>query len=128
MSEAKKNQILFLFSGIFLTGIGIYYNIGYILNGKFPDSIILLALGLHSLMLAYISPHIFPKNNNRAQKIIGKSMTINYFVLVGAMFILFFLTGPLGSLILSATQLLIILFCVMALTPPVAMIIYSKLI
>ncbi|MEM5594440.1 hypothetical protein AAHH67_26695 [Niallia circulans] len=40
----------------------------------------ILALGINQLLLAYLSPHIFPKDE-RAKEIVGKAMTINYFVL-----------------------------------------------
>lgn len=58
----------------------------------------------------------------------GKGMLINYYVLFGAMLVLFLLTGSLGPLTLDSTQLLIVLFCIMSLTIPGSMIIYSKLI
>jgi hypothetical protein len=45
MKSANKNQMTYLFVGIFLTGIGIYLNYEDIFNGEFPDAIMLLALG-----------------------------------------------------------------------------------
>lgn len=127
MSEAKKNQMSFLSSGIFGVGMGIYLNYGDILNGEFPKFIMLLALGINLLMLAYLSPHIFPKDD-RSKEIMGKAMTINYFVLISTLTILILLTSSLGPLVLNSTQVLSIIFCIMALTIPGIMIIYSKLI
>ena len=125
MSDAKKNQISFLTSGLFATGMGIFLNYEAIFKGEFPNYIILLALGLNQLMLAYLSPHIFPKDE-RAKEIMGKAMTVNYFVLFGTISVLFLLTSSLGPLTLSSTQALSVLFCIMALTIPGTMILYSK--
>jgi hypothetical protein len=78
-------------------------------------------------MLAYLSPNLFPKDE-RSKEIMGKAMIINYFVLFGTIFILFLLTGTIGSLTLDSTQVLTVVFCIMVLTIPGTMIIYSKLI
>ncbi len=125
--KAKQNQLVYLFHGILLTGMGIYLNYEYIFNGEFPDAIMLLALGINQLMLAYLSPHLFPKDE-RSKAIMGKALTINYFVLFGTIIVLFLLTGSFGPLILDSTQVLQLLFCIMALTIPGTMVIYSKLI
>ncbi|MFJ7371657.1 hypothetical protein ACIQVU_19865 [Lysinibacillus sp. NPDC098008] len=127
MSETKKIQLTFLSSGILGVGMGIYLNYENILNKEFPDFIMLLAIGLNQLMLTYLSPHIFPKNK-RSKEIIRKAMTINYFILFATLIILILLTSSLGSLILSSTQALSIIFCIMVITIPGTMIIYSKLI
>lgn len=124
---AKENQITYLFIGILLTGMGIYLNYEDIFNGEFPDAIMLLVLGLSQLMLAYLSPHIFPKDE-RSKEIMGKALIINYFVLFGTILVLFLLTGSFGPLTLDSTQVLIVLFCIMALTIPGTMVIYAKLI
>ena len=115
MSEAEKNQISLLSSGIFGTGIGIYFNYGDILNGEFPKNIIFLAVGLHLLLLAYLSPHIYPRGR-RFKKIFEKAMSVNYFILFGTLTILILLTSSLGPLVLTSNQALTILFCIMALT------------
>lgn len=64
----------------------------------FPEGIMILFLGTSSLMMAYLSPHLFPKDE-RSKEIIGKSMSINYFVLFGAMTLLILLTGSFGPLL-----------------------------
>ncbi len=127
MKKVKKNQRTYLFSGILAIGMGIYLNYEDIFNGEFPDAIMLLALGLNQLMLAYLSPHIFPRDE-RSKEIMGKAMTINYFVLFGTITVLLLLTSSLGPLTLDSTQVLIVLFCIMAITIPGTMVIYSKLI
>ncbi|MFE8698927.1 hypothetical protein ACFYKT_21880 [Cytobacillus sp. FJAT-53684] len=126
-NKTKENQMIYFFLGIFLTGMGIYLNYQDLFNGEFPNSIMLLALGLSQLMFAYLSPHLFP-NDERSKEIKGKAMMVNYFVLFGTMLILFRLTGPLGSLTLDSTQVLAVLFSIMVLTIPGTMIVYSKLI
>lgn len=125
--SANQNRIIYLFLGVFLTGFGIYLNYEQLFTGEFPDAIMLLVLGLNSLMMAYLSPHLFPRDE-RAKVIIGKAMSFNYFVLFGAMLILFLLTSSLGPVTLSATQVLIVLFSIMALFIPGTMVIYSRLV
>ena len=107
--------------------MGIYLNYEYIINKAYPVSILILALGMASLMFAYLSPHLFPRDE-RAKTIIGKAMSINYFVLFGTILVLFLLTGSFGPLMLDATQVLELLFSIMILTIPGTMVIYSKII
>ncbi|MFN7249917.1 MAG: hypothetical protein ACK4M9_03910 [Anaerobacillus sp.] len=125
--KAKENQLIYLLLGIFLTGMGIYLNYVKILNWEFPDSIMLLALGVNQLMLAYLSPHLFPKDK-RSKAIMGKAMVINYFVLFATILVLFLLTSSFGPLILDASQVLQLLFCVMVIAIPGTMVVYSRLI
>jgi hypothetical protein len=125
--KAKENRIIYLCLGFLLTIMGVYLNYEEIIKGEFPDAITLLALGISQLLLAYLSPHIFPKDE-RAKEIIGKSMTINYFVLFASILFLFLATGSFGFLTLDATQVLIVLFCIMIITIPGTMVIYSKII
>ncbi|WP_163969343.1 hypothetical protein [Oceanobacillus halotolerans] len=126
-NKSKENRIIYLCTGVLLTIMGVYLNYGDIIKGEFPDAIMLLALGISQLLLAYLSPHIFPKDE-RAKEIIGKSMTINYFVLFATILVLFLATGSFGFLALDATQVLIVLFCIMIITIPGTMVIYSKII
>lgn len=125
--SAKENQIIYIFSGLIGISIGVYLNYQDIIAGEFPNSIMLVALGINQLLLAYLSPHIFPKDE-RAKEIMGKAMTINYFVLFLSLLVLFLATGSLGFLTLDATQVLIILFCIMVIAIPGTMVIYSKII
>ncbi|WP_312755561.1 hypothetical protein [Rummeliibacillus suwonensis] len=125
MKKARENQMIYLFVGVFSTGVGIYINYDDILHLRFPDGMMSLFLGISSLMMAYLSPHLFPRDE-RTSEIIGKSMSVNYFVLFGTILILFLVTGSLGPLSLTATQVLIVLFCVMITSIPATMIVYSK--
>ncbi|WP_237562883.1 hypothetical protein [Bacillus dakarensis] len=125
--KAKENRIIYLFLGVLLTILGVYLNYEDIINGEFPDAIMLLALGINQLLLAYLSPHIFPKDE-RAKEILGKSMIINYFVLFISILFLFLATGSFGFITLDATQVLIVLFCIMVITIPATMVIYAKMI
>lgn len=68
--------------------LSIYSNYFYIANDVFPEGIMLFFLGISSFMMAYLSPHLFPKDE-RSKEIIGKSMTVNYFTLFAS--ITFFL-------------------------------------
>ncbi|UNL83183.1 hypothetical protein [Priestia koreensis] len=125
MKQAKHNQRTYFIIGVLLTGIGIYVNSDAFLNNRFPDAIMLLALGISQLFLSYLSPHLFPKDE-RAKAIMGKAMTVNYFVLFGAMLFLFLLTGASGPFTLNSTQVLQVLFCIMVIAIPGTMVIYSK--
>ena len=127
MKKARENQLSYLFLGIIMIPLSIYINYPYIANGEFPDGIMIFFLGTSALMMSYLSPHLFPRDE-RTKEIIGRSMTANYFVLFGAFLILFLLTGSLGPLVLSATQVLLVLFCIMITAIPLTMVIYSKLI
>src|SRR5690625_1232209 len=125
--KSNGNQIIYLCLGLLLTIMGIYLNYQNILNGEFPNALMLLALGINQLLLACLSPHIFPRDE-RAKEIMGKAMTINYYVLFISILVLFLAIGPFGFLTLDATQVLIVLFCIMAITIPGTMVIYSKII
>lgn len=127
MKKARENQLTYLFLAIIMIPLSIYINYPYIANGEFPEGIMIFFLGTSALMMSYLSPHLFPKDE-RTKEIIGRSMTVNYFILFGAFLILFLLTGSLGPLVLSATQVLLVLFCIMITAIPLTMVIYSKII
>lgn len=127
MKKARENKLAYLFLAIIVIPVGIYLNYYDIANGQFPAAIMLFFLGTSALMMAYLSPHLFPKDE-RSKEITGKSMTVNYFVLFVSIFVLFLLTGSLGAITLSATQVLIVLSCIMITSIPLTMIIYSRLI
>ena len=127
LKKARENQIIYFILGIVLVPLSIYSNYPYVMNHEFPEGIMTLFLGTSSLMMAYLSPHLFPKDE-RSTDIIGKSMTVNYFVLFGTITILFLLTGSLGPLVLTASQVLIVLVCIMITAIPLTMIVYTKLI
>ncbi|MBD8033994.1 hypothetical protein [Solibacillus merdavium] len=127
MKKARENQLSYLFLGIIMIPLSIYINYPYIANDDFPEGIMIFFLGISALMMSYLSPHLFPKDE-RTKEIVGKSMTINYFTLFGSITILIFLTGSLGFINLSATQVLIVLTCIMGTSIPLTMVIYSKLI
>lgn len=126
-TKAKQNKFIYLFTGIILTGMGIYLNFDDVVSGVFPDALMILPLGICNLMMAYLSPHLFPRDE-RSKAIMGRAMMINYFILFGTILILFLLTGSLGPLSLDATEVLIVLFSIMVLTIPGSMVVYSKLI
>ena len=127
MKKAREKQLSYFFLGIIIIPLSIYINYPYIANGDFPEGIMIFFLGISALMMSYLSPHLFPKDE-RIKEIVGRSMTINYFTLFGSITILIFLTGSLGFINLSATQVLIVLTCIMGTSIPLTMVIYSKLI
>lgn len=124
MKKARENQLIYLFLGLLMIPLSIYTNFHYIIQRTFPEGITTLFLGTSSLMMSYLSTHLFPKDE-RSKEIIGKSMTVNYFVLFGSIFVLFLLTGSFGPLNLTATQVLIVLTCIMITTIPLTMIYFA---
>lgn len=127
MKKARQNQFSYLFLAIIFIPLGIYLNLPYVVKGEFPEAIMILFLGTSALMMSYLSPHIFPRDE-RAKEIIGRSMTINYYVLFASFFVLFLLVGSFGPITISATHVLIVLFCIMITSIPLTMVVYSKII
>ena len=122
MKKVRENQLGYLILAIIMIPLGIYLNYSDVLNGQFSETIICFFLGTSALMMSYLSPHLFPKDE-RTKEIIGKSMTTNYFTLFAAITLLFLIVGNT----LSATQVLTLLFCIMVTSIPLTMVIYSKL-
>jgi hypothetical protein len=125
MKKARENQFIYLFLGLLMVPLGIYINYNYIIQRTFPEGMMTVFLGTSSLMMAYLSTHLFPRDE-RSKEIIGKSMTVNYFVLFGSILVLFLLTGSFGPLNLSSTQVLIVLTCTMITTIPLTMIYFAR--
>ncbi|MES5844485.1 hypothetical protein ACU80C_30465 (plasmid) [Bacillus mycoides] len=126
--KAKESRFIFLISGLFVTGVSIYINFDDVISGRFPDAITIMsfALGINQLLMAYLSPHLFPKDE-RSKMILGKSMFVNYFVIFGTILFLFILTG-FSDINWDAQQTLIVLTSILMLTIPTTMVIYSKII
>ncbi|MBM6647071.1 hypothetical protein [Bacillus sp. RIT 809] len=126
--KAKESRFIFLISGLFVTGVSTYINFDDVINGRFPDVITIMsfALGINQLLMAYLSPHLFPKDE-RSKMILGKSMFVNYFVIFGTILLLFILTG-FSDINWDAQQVLIVLTSILMLTIPTTMVIYSKII
>ncbi len=125
MKKARENQLAYLFLAIIMIPMGVYLNYSSFIKGQFSESIILFFLGTSALMMAYLSPHLFPKDE-RAKTIIGKSMSANYFVLFATITLLFLAVNNQETNTLNATHVLIILFCIMVTSIPLSMVIYSK--
>lgn len=126
--KAKESRFIFLISGLFVTGVSIYINFDDVISGRFSDAITIMsfALGINQLLMAYLSPHLFPKDE-RSKMILGKSMFVNYFVIFGTILFLFILTG-FSDINWDAQQTLIVLTSILMLTIPTTMVIYSKII
>lgn len=125
MNKARENQFTYLFLGVLMVPLGIYINYKDIIQRTFPEGMMTLFLGTSSLMMAYLSTHLFPRDE-RSKEIIGKSMTVNYFILFGSILALFLLTGSLGPLNLTSSQVLIVLTCTMITTIPLTMIYFAR--
>ena len=121
MKEARKNQMGYLFLAIIIIPLSIYTNYPYIANGEFTVGVMTFFLGTSALMMAYLSPHLYPKDE-RTKEIVGKSMTANYFTLFATITLLFITVAKTRT----ASEVLTILFCIMVTSIPLTMIIYSK--
>jgi len=121
VKEARKNQMGYLFLAIIIIPLSIYTNYPYIANGEFPVGVMTFFLGTSALMMAYLSPHLYPKDE-RTKEIVGKSMTANYFTLFATITLLFITVAKTRT----ASEVLTILFCIMVTSIPLTMIIYSK--
>lgn len=123
-NQAVANRYTFLFSAIFITIVSAYTMTTDLLHNRFPNSIMLFALGLNQFMMAYLSPHLYP-SDERSKSIVGKAMFINYFVLFGTLLILSFLSS--SAITLTSFQTIIIIGSVISFSVPFTMVIYSKL-
>ncbi|MFX3638984.1 MAG: hypothetical protein ACE3L7_10075 [Candidatus Pristimantibacillus sp.] len=52
-TKGYENRFYYLVSGLFCTGVGLYINIPELFLGRFPESMMILALGVSQLMFAY---------------------------------------------------------------------------
>lgn len=125
MKTARENQLGYLFLAIIMIPLGVYLNYGDIMAGEFPEAIMIFSLGTSALMMAYLSPHLFPKDE-RTKEIIGRSMTINYFTLFLSILVLFYMTTPAALFLLNASQVLVTLTAIMTTAIPLTMIVYAK--
>ncbi|MFO1446280.1 hypothetical protein KDN24_24370 [Bacillus sp. Bva_UNVM-123] len=125
-NQAVTNRYTFLFSAIFITIVSMYTMTTDLLHNRFPNSIMLFALGLNQFMMAYLSPHLYP-SDERSKSIVGKAMFINYFVLFGTLLILSYFTFSFSAITLTSFQTIIIIGSVISFSVPFTMVIYSKL-
>jgi hypothetical protein len=127
IDKGKENRLTFLFSGILLTGMAFYLNVDYVIAGQFPPSILILAVGINQLLMSYLSPHLFPKDE-RSKEITGKAMTVNYFVLFGTIALLIIGTSSFGGLAsLSGQEMLVVLAGIMMISIPATMVYFARI-
>ncbi|WP_020618055.1 DUF2178 domain-containing protein [Paenibacillus daejeonensis] len=124
LREGRNNRRLFLITGSLVTLCAIYINYEPLMNGEFPLSMLLLAVGCNQLLMAYVAPHIFPKDE-RSKNISTKSTHVTFFALVGMMLVLLIVNGADASR-LDGTQVLHVLTATLLLAIPGSMIFFSK--
>lgn len=127
MKKTTENRLVYGCLAVIFIPMSIYINYDEILNGEFPNAIMLLFLGIAAAMMSYVSPYIYEKSE-RTRYIVRKSVTANYFILFVAFLTLFTLTSSLSpfTLLLNVTEVLVILCCTMMTTIPLTLIIYTK--
>lgn len=121
-NEVKRNQLIYLVTGVVFLIFGIYLNIGYFNRGEFPDAILFLVLAINQLAWAYLTPHIFPKDE-RSKAIRQKAMEVNYFIVLFVIIALLYISGQVD---LSAYQALTILGSFYLLSAVFSMIYFAK--
>ena len=124
LQEGRSNRRLFLISGSLITLCAIYINYEPIMNSEFPLSMLLLAVGCNQLLMAYVAPHIFPRDE-RSKNISSKSTHVTFFALVGMMLVLLVVNGVADSG-LDGAQVLHVLAATLLITIPGSMIFFSK--
>lgn len=121
-NKVKKNQKVYLVTGIVMLLMSVYINIGYLMKGDFPEGILLFAAGINQICLAYLAPHIFPKDE-RAKQIREKAMSTNYVFMLVIIIIMVLLVGQIQ---LSAFHALNILGTFYLVSPTFIMIFYAN--
>lgn len=78
----------------------------YIIEKKFPEGLLFIAITIMCFCLAYLSDH-FSVKDERAQKIKERGIYVSYFWMLGIIVILLLLNHPyLGMINISAYHLL----------------------
>lgn len=102
----KNSKLIFLILGIIMFLNALVVNWAYILSGKFPEGLMLIAITIMSFCLAYLSDH-FAAKDERAQKIRERGIYVSYFWMLGIIFVLLLFINPyLGIINISAYHLL----------------------
>lgn len=121
-NQANRNQLIYLISGIAFLLFSIYLNWGYLNRGDFPDALLFVAVGISQLGLAYLAPHIFPKDE-RARTIREKAMNVNYFIMLIVIIVMIVVSGQAD---LTAFQALTIVGSLYLLSAVFSMIFFAK--
>lgn len=101
----KNNRIIFCIVGFIMLINAVMMNGAYLLAGKFPEGLMIVALTIMSFCLAYLTPH-FAAKDERAQKIRERAVYMSYFWGVGFAVVLMVLFNPTSSLHVTEFQLL----------------------
>lgn len=101
----KNNRIIFCIVGFIMLINAVMMNGAYLLAGKFPEGLMIVALTIMSFCLAYLTPH-FAAKDERAQKIRERAVYMSYFWGVGFAIVLMVLFNPTSSLHVTEFQLL----------------------
>lgn len=100
-----NKKVIFLIVGFIMLFNSIIINGAYVIEGKFPDALMTVALTIMSFCLAYLVPH-FAVKDERAQKIRERAIYISYFWGIGFALILMIIFNPTSTIHLSIYQVL----------------------
>jgi MFS family permease len=105
----KNNKTVFMVLGVIMLMNACLVNGAYISSGKFPESIMSVALTVMSFCMAYLSDH-FAAKDERAQKIRERGVFVSYFWMIGIIIIMMALVNPyVGPLHITAYHLLLLI-------------------
>ncbi|MEK4229551.1 hypothetical protein [Solibacillus sp. FSL H8-0538] len=121
----KNKRAIFLFLGFTMLVNALLVNGAYIFSGKFPESLMAVALTIMAFCLAYLTPH-FATKDERAQKIRERAIYISYFWGIGFAVILMMIFNPITSINLAAFHVLSLFMALYTSTVFLNMVYYAK--
>lgn len=120
-----NNRFLFLFLGIVMLINAILFNGAFIVQGKFPEHLMAIALTIMAFCLAYLSPH-FAAKDERAQKIRERAVYISYFWGISFAIGLMIVVNPTFGISLAAYHVLTLFMTLYISTVFLNMVYYAR--
>lgn len=93
----NNKRVAFLIIGVIMLFNAVIVNGTFIINGRFPDGLMTIALTIMSFGLAYLAPH-FTEKDECAQKIRERAIYISYFWCVSYVIILMLIFKPTSNI------------------------------
>ncbi|GEK35636.1 hypothetical protein [Kurthia sibirica] len=125
MKKVYQNQLNYLFLALIMIPMGSYSSYSSLASGEFPQGMTIVFLGVSALMMSYLSPHLFPRDE-RAEKLIGKAMTYNFYAIALVIILLLMLDLLLENVEVTKMQFIAVLISVMSITPTTVMVFCVK--
>ena len=100
-----SNKAFYLIFGVFMFICALIGNVPFLLQGKFPEVLIVFSMSIMGFCLAYLAPH-FAKKDERAQKIRERAIYISYFWGLSFAVILMIVVNPSFGITLAGFHVL----------------------